>query len=225
MVSAITRMQCKARYCREKRELAFPLKSGYFTELRCGNLAAGDGPDPELCEKCQIKASKPFRVACQQGQYQGKVDEPYFEGSWIFGSDRFLKYNLMPGNGLSAEEFARAEAAQKIARQGSEMKGKADPKIKPSETKPKPKIKIKEPAVPQNKVITPKPFILPVAVQLADEPLEAAEVVKIKVKRLEVEGKPYWLDTKTQDVYESGKQNSVGKKIGIWNPDEEILES
>ncbi len=218
-----TIMQCKARYCREKKELAFPLRSGYFTELRCGNLALGDGPDPELCEKCQVKASKPFRVACQQGQYQGKVDEPYFEGSWIFGSDRFEKFNAIPGNRLSDEDYARAEAAQKIARQGSEMKSKAEPKIKPTAQKARGRPKI------VNQVIQPtaapvKPVSLPVAVELLDEPLDALEVVKIKVKKMEVDGKTYWLDTKDSDVYESAKGDSVGKKIGTWNTDEEIIE-
>jgi hypothetical protein len=219
-------MQCKARYCREKKELAFPLRSGYFTELRCGNLALGDGPDPELCEKCQVKASKPFRVACQQGQYQGKVDEPYFEGSWIFGSDRFEKFNAIPGNRLSDEDFARAEAAQKIARQGSEMKSKADPKIKPSSaTAAKPRGRPKA----TNQIISPapapaKPTTLPVAVELLDEPLEALEVVKVKVKKIDIEGKLYWLDAKNSEVYETAKGDAVGKKIGNWNTDEEIIE-
>lgn len=222
-------MQCKARYCREKRELTFPLKSGYFTELRCGNLAAGDGPDPELCEKCVGKASKPFRVGCQQGQYQGKIDEPYFEGSWIFGSDRFQKYNTLPGNTISPDDTARAEAAQKIARQGSEMKEKADPKMKPSETKKESKIKIKEKTKKplENKVIQPNSvkLPLPLGIELLDEPLQALEVVKIKVKKLEVDGQLYWLDNISNDVYECSKQMSIGKKLGRWNTDEEILES
>jgi hypothetical protein len=218
-------MQCKARYCREKKELAFPLRSGYFTELRCGNLAAAEGPDPELCEKCQLKASKPFRVPCQQGQYQGKIDEPYFDGSWLFGSERFLKFNGLPGNALTAEEFARAEAAQKIARQGSEMKGKAEPKIKVvAKTAPKARGRPKE----TNKVVAPtvpqKPTVLPVAVELLDEPLEAVEVIKIKVKKIQHEGKECWLDSDRQDVYSFGKNDSVGKKIGTWNEDEERIE-
>ena len=219
------KMQCKARYCREKRELAFPQQSGYFTELRCGNLAAAEGPDTDLCEKCQIKASKPFRVACQQGQYQGKVDEPYFEGSWIFGSDRFQRFNSKPGNALSPEEFARAEAAQKIARQGSEMKEKADPKIKvAANTAPKARGRPKE----TNKVVTPaapqKPTVLPIAVELLDEPLEAVEVKKVKVKKIESKDTEYWLDSENNEVYEVGKNGFVGKKIGLWNADEEIIE-
>ena len=218
-------MQCKGRYCREKKELTFPLRSGYFTELRCGNLALGGGPDPELCEKCQVKASKPFRVACQQGQYQGKVDEPYFEGSWIFGSDRFEKFHAMLGNQLSDEDYARAEAAQKIARQGSEMKSKAEPKIKPSASAPASKPRGR-PKVTNQVIPAPaKPIAVPVAVELLDEPLEALEVTKLKVKKIEAEGKIYWLDTNHLEVYENAKGDSVGKKIGTWNTDEEIIET
>lgn len=214
-------MQCKARYCREKKELTFPLRSGYFTELRCGNLAANDGPDTELCEKCQVKASKPFRVPCQQGQYQGKIDEPYFDGSWLFGSERFQKFNSMPGNALSPEDFARAEAAQKIARQGSEMKGKADPKIKVvANAAPKARGRPKAtnqviPAAPQ------KPVTVPIAVELLDEPLEAVEVIKIKVKKIQRNGKDYWFDSERQELYQMGKNDSVGEKIEGLNQDEE----
>jgi hypothetical protein len=206
-------MQCKARYCREKQELKFPQKSGYFTEKRCGELALGDGPDPDLCAGCQKKAAKPFRIGCQQGQYQGKVDEPYFDGSWIFGSDRFTRFNSMPGNALSDEEFSRAEAAQKIARQGSEMKSKADPKIVPVATVPKTKAPETATAGPlqskkaQNKVVVPKVSsakVLPIGVELMGEPIEAVEVLKIQVKPYQVEGKSYWID-KDQNVYEKGK--------------------
>jgi hypothetical protein len=224
-------MQCKARYCREKRELPFALRSGYFTELRCSNLSAGAGDDPELCEKCQMKAAKPFRIACQQGQYQGKIDEPYFDGSWIFGSERFKKYNAIPGNAISEELWARAEAAQKIARQGSEMKEKAEPKRKPSAASKAlatTTTATKEPPVKKtkvsNKVVVPNTISLPVGIELLDEPLEAAEVTKIKVKPLTIDKTTYWLDEKTGVMYETGKQNSVGKKVGVWNPDEETIE-
>jgi len=221
-------MQCKARYCREKKELPFPLKSGYFTEIRCADLAVGDGPDSELCEKCQRKAAKPFRVACQQGQYQGKIDEPYYDGSWIFGSDRFFKFQTMPGNAISEEEYARAEAAQKIARQGSEMKKKAEPKIAtvvpsvvPSEKSlaapPKEKTtKVTKPTKVMNKVVAPPsvPLQKPVAVELLDEPIEALEVIKIKVKLVERKDSHIWFDTATKDIYEYGPAGTVGKKLG-----------
>ena len=223
-------MQCKGRYCREKKELPFLVKSGYFTELRCSNLADEECPDPDLCQRCLTKSAKSFRTACQQGQYQGKVDEPYYDGSWIFGSDRFRKFNTMPGNAISSEDFARAEAAQKIARQGSEMKQKASEPVKVSSPTnstvskrlPSEKSKLKASAVPSP---PPKPLCMPIGVELLDEPLEAIEVIKIKVKRLEFNGNSYWIDTKTSDIYTSGKQNSVGKKIGIWNADEETIES
>jgi hypothetical protein len=174
-----------------------------------------------------VKAGKPFRTACQQGQYQGKIDEPYFEASWLFGSERFIRFNSIPGNALSPEDYARAEAAQKIARQGSEMKTKAEPKIKVTA---KPKVKISEKPVAKTVISPapsqpPKPLIVPVGVELLDEPLEAIEVKKIKLKRIESEGTTFWLNTNDRVVFACGTNDSVGKKIGIWNPDEESIES
>ncbi len=111
-------MQCKGRYCREKQELKFPLRSGYFTERRCQNIALGQGCDPELCETCQDKSRQPWSPKCQRSKYQGKVDQPYFPDSWLFGSERFLKFHAIPGNTLSKDVYEYAETAQRIAQKG-----------------------------------------------------------------------------------------------------------
>ena len=202
-------MQCKARYCREKKELPFPLKSGYFTELRCPNLANEAGIDPELCDRCHVKAAKAFSPHCQQGQYQGKIDEPYFDCSWLFGSDRFWKFQTMPGNQLPPDEFARAEAAQKIAQQGNEMKGKksapppAPSSSTPSSTKSTP-VKNTSKAQP---VLGP-----PTGVELLDPPLEAEEIVVLHLKQISRNTKSLWKDSRG-GLYEVTPQGGVGKSL------------
>jgi hypothetical protein len=125
---------------------------------------------------------------------------------------------------MSPEDFARAEAAQKIARQGSEMKGKAEPKVKVvANAAPKARGRPKEKS--QGIAATPtKPTVLPIAVELIDEPLEALEVVKIKVKKIKSDVSEYWLDSDRQEVYQVGKDGAVGEKIGTWNEDEERIE-
>jgi hypothetical protein len=115
-------MQCKARYCAQSKELKFPKKSGYFTERRCTSVAAGT---EELCKECFVKSQRPFENKNQQSKYQGKVDEPYFENSWLYGSDRFMAMHRLEGNQLSAADEAMAEAAQRISRQGLQMKANA----------------------------------------------------------------------------------------------------
>jgi hypothetical protein len=124
-------MQCKGRYCREKTELKFPVKSGYFTERRCQNIAVGKGCDPELCDTCQDKSRQPWSPKCQQSKFQGKIDQPYFPDSWLFGSERFKKFHELPGNSLYPDVYEYAETAQRLARQGistEEMPPKSTPK-------------------------------------------------------------------------------------------------
>ena len=216
-------MLCKARKCRERQDVRFPLKSGYFTELRCEKWAAGTGKDSELCEDCQEKARLPFTPKYQQNQYQGKIDEPYFPGSWIFGSDRFLEYNAKPGNTIPAEDYARAEELQRIARTGSEMKKKAEPKIIPSaDAKPKPKLKTKssetvisEPKREPKNVVIHSIRTPPKGVELLEEPLEAMEVIRVKLKKVLVDEKPFWRDSK-HNLYEWKQENGVGQRQGIW---------
>ena len=198
-------MQCKGRYCREKKELKFPAVSGYFTEQRCSHIALSSGSDAELCSKCQEASQRPFVNKNQQHYYQGKVDGPYFEQSWLFGSPRFLKYNSLPNNALSAEDFAAAEAAQRIARQGLQIQ---DVPMPPKKT-PVPKTNTSKPPC------TPaKPSVI--AVESPDEPLEALEVTVIHIKSLESNGLQYWLDDENT-VYEKCENSSVGKVIGSWN--------
>jgi len=121
-------MQCKGRYTKEKNGLKFPTKGFYFTEKRCGEIATQD----ELCNECLEKRKKTivkdelnYTPKYQQYSFQGKVDEDYYENSWIYGSPRYLKWAGIDGNTLKPKELAVAEAAQRIARGTLEMKVKA----------------------------------------------------------------------------------------------------
>jgi hypothetical protein len=189
-------MQCKGRFCKETKELKFPLLSGYFTERRCTEVAAGQGIDPELCLKCQEKSQKPFVNKNQQYYYQGKVDQPYFDASWLFGSKRFLEYNAKPGNSLSEKDFATAEAAQRIARQGLQIQEIPMPPKKSTSAQIQPKTTV----APKAKTPTPSKTTA-LAVETQEEPLEAEEVHIVKVRSSEVNGKPVWIDTETEEIY------------------------
>jgi hypothetical protein len=110
-------MQCKGRYTKEKKEIPFPTKSGYFTERRCGEIATQD----ELCDSCIekrkltiIKDELCYTPKNQQCQYLGKVDEPYYENCWLFGSPRYLKFAGLEGNALSGVDLTKAETAQEL---------------------------------------------------------------------------------------------------------------
>lgn len=218
-------MQCKGRYCNESKEIRFPIQSGYFTERRCEAIASANKVDTELCDRCAIQKDAGFRYKNQQSYYQGKIDEPYFENSWLFGSPRYLKYAALPGNAPNADAIAYAEAAQKTAREGGQMKAEvaADGnektvkkrKINPEKKVTLPKQKEKETA----KSVQTRSIAIE-----SDEPaIEAEEVVKVVLKKMEIDGVRYWHDSTKNQIYESLENQSVGKHIGRWDAEKKKL--
>ena len=244
-------MQCKGRYTKEKKEIPFPTKSGYFTERRCGEIATED----ELCDACFEKRKLTFVLKNQQSHYLGKIDEPYIENCWLFGSPRYLKFAALEGNMPSTKQIAEAETAQRIARGTLEMKVKAEPKteakkagrskkngtmvsaatgppaatstpalvsapVPPIEPKPTPKPK----KVVKKTVPVPVPQIAK-AVEVAEEPLEAIEVIKIQLVSKIIADKSYWYDSTKDKVYEKPKDGTIGKYLGRYDSREQALVS
>jgi hypothetical protein len=253
-------MQCKGRYTKEKKEIPFPTKSGYFTERRCGEIAAHD----ELCEGCIekrkltiVKDGLNYTPKNQQSQYLGKVDEPYYENCWLFGSPRYLKFAGLDGNALSGVDLTKAETAQRIARGNLEMKAKA-PKaeVKKLGSTKKNGTVVSTPAEPATATPTPPPVSTPAplvveqkpkpmpkpkkvvkknapvavvqvakAVEVAEEPLEAIEVIKIQLVPKVIADKSYWLDSSKDKVYEKTKDGAIGKYLGRYDSREQTLVS
>jgi hypothetical protein len=243
-------MQCKGRYTKEKKEIPFPTKSGYFTERRCGEIATQD----ELCDSCIEKRKLAFVLKNQQSHYLGKIDEPYIENCWLFGSSRYLKFAALEGNMPSAKQITEAETAQRIARGTLEMKVKAPnteakkigrPKkngtvvsalSEPTTATPTPP-PVAAPAPPVQSKPTPKPkkvvkktVPVPVAtvakaVEVAEEPLEAVEVIKIQLVPKIIADKSYWYDSTKDKVYEKPKDGAIGKYLGRYDSREQALVS
>ena len=254
-------MQCKGRYTKEKREIPFPTKSGYFTERRCGEIATHD----ELCDSCIEKRKLAFVLKNQQSHYLGKIDEPYIDNCWLFGSSRYLKFAALEGNMPSAKQIAEAEAAQRIARGTLEMKVKAPsteakkigrpkkngtvvsalpgqqgPPATTTEISTPPPLTVAVPLVVEQKQKpkpTPKPKKVvkktdPVpmpqvakAVEVAEEPLEAIEVIKIQLVPKIIADKSYWYDSSKDKVYEKPKDGTIGKYLGRYDSREQALVS
>ena len=248
--------QCKGRFCAQSKELKFPKKSGYFTERRCQSLSKNAS---ELCDMCYAKSQTPFNPHNQQSQYQGKVDEPYFENSWLYGSDRFLKFAGMEGNALPRETEEEAAEAQRISRQGLQMKGDGSgskarktvsktagstntvvPSVSSSNTVSStgsriPSVPAAAPVAPvvkkslkkvtKKEVVAPVPTstAAPIAVESTEPPLEAASVVKIYIRPIEIAGTMYWYAPKKDKVYEKRKDGSCGAYKGRWNAAREEL--
>lgn len=249
-------MQCKGRYTKEKKEIPFPTKSGYFTERRCGEIATED----ELCDACFEKRKLVFVLKNQQSHYLGKIDEPYIENCWLFGSLRYLKFAALEGNMPSAKQIAEAETAQRIARGTLEMKVKADPKTEakkagrskkngtvvsaaagptgpteiptssPIAAPATPVVEQKSKPTPKPKKVVKKTAPVPVpqiakAVEVAEEPLEAIEVIKIHLVPKIIADKSYWYDSTKDKVYEKPKDGTIGKYLGRYDSREQALVS
>jgi hypothetical protein len=256
-------MQCKGRYTKEKNGLKFPTKGFYFTEKRCGEIATQD----ELCNECLEKRKKTivkdelnYTPKYQQYSFQGKVDEDYYENSWIYGSPRYLKWAGIDGNTLKPKELAVAEAAQRIARGTLEMKVKVPnteakkggrskkngtvvstlpgPAATTTEISTPPPVPVAAaPVVEQKPKPTPKPKkvvkkTVPVpipqiakAVEVAEEPLEAIEVIKIQLVPKIIADKSYWYDSSKDKVYDKPKDGMIGKYLGRYDSREQALVS
>lgn len=259
-------MQCKGRYTKEKKEIPFPTKSGYFTERRCGEIATQD----ELCDSCIekrkltiIKDELCYTPKNQQCQYLGKVDEPYYENCWLFGSPRYLKFAGLEGNALSGVDLTKAETAQRIARGNLEMKvkvpnteakklgrpkkngtvvsalpGQQGPPATTTEILTPPPVPVAAASVVEQKPKpTPKPKkvvkkTVPVpmpqvakAVEVAEEPLEAIEVIKIQLVPKIIADKSYWYDSSKDKVYEKPKDGMIGKYLGRYDSREQTVVS
>lgn len=211
----ICTMQCKGRYCKEAREIKFPLISGYFTEIRCKQFATENPIDKELCDKCAEQKKAGFRCKNQQSYYQGKIDEPYFENSWMYGSPRFLKYVAIPGNSPPADALKAAEEAQRTAREGGQMKEGEAPKKKPGRPAGSKTVnKVIQPSVKKTGV-----GVKSVAVESPEEPIEVLDVVKVSLKPFAFKETNYWYDENTHLLYEA-PNGSIGGLVGRWIPDE-----
>jgi hypothetical protein len=250
-------MQCKGRYTEEKNGLEFPIKGYYFTERRCGEIAIQD----ELCKDCLEKRKKTivknglnYSPKYQQYNFQGKIDEPYYENSWIYGSQRYLKWVALDGNAIGPEKIAKAEKAQRIARGNLEMKAVPEPKAEvkkkgrpkkngtvvssaaatPAETPVAPALTSTAPVVnnpsPKPKKVVKKTPLAPVAkvakaVESPEPTLEAIEVIKIQLIPKIIADKSYWYDSTKDKVYEKPKDGSIGKYLGRYDSRDQKLVS
>ena len=83
---------------------------------------------------------------------------------------------------------------------------------------------------PKPKKVVKKTAPLPVAtvakaVEVAEEPLEAVEVIKIQLVPKIIDCKSYWYDSSKDKVYEKPKDGTIGKYLGRYDSREQALVS
>jgi len=221
--------QCKGRYA--DKEFFFTNGRSFYTEKRCLGKAL---EEMDLCKWCVKKEMIPFDPPNQLDQFQGKVGEDYFKRSILFGSPWFLKKVDLEEFAISQDNLTCAKQAQRDAIIGNQMprKKKEDvvvvaapvPAPAPKDEKPK------KPRVPRKKkdvVVAPPPVAVtstaPIAVESAEEPLEALDVIKIPVTLKTIHGKQVWYDSKKSKVYELKKDKSIGNYLGRFDSAEDKI--
>jgi hypothetical protein len=223
--------QCKGRYA--DKELSFTNSKVFYTERRC----IGKATEDELCSRCCVKQKIPFNAPLQIDQFQGKVGEDYFKRSVLYGSPWFLRKTHDEGFEVSLQDLRLAKQAQREAVMGTQMprKKKEDVPVAaqasqvekpvPAQEKPKkpraPRKKKEEAPPPAPSITVAAPIAL--AVESAEEPLEALEVIKIPVTLKTIHGKQVWYDSKKSKVYEVKKDKSVGKYLGRFDSAEDKI--
>jgi hypothetical protein len=218
--------QCKGRYA--DKELLFDNGRVFYTEKRCEEKAVKD----DLCKWCHVKEMVPFDPQSQLDQFQGKVGEEYFKRSVLFGSPWFLKKAGLEGFEVSQEDLFLAKEAQRHAIMGTQMprkkKEEAPTQVStPQEEKPKkpraPRKKKEAVPAPAPAVSAPVVVVTPIAVESAEEPLEALEVIKIPVVLKTIGTKQVWYDSKKSKVYEVKKDKGIGQYLGRFDSAEEKI--
>jgi hypothetical protein len=221
--------QCKGRYA--DQELTFTNGREFYTEKRCSRKAL----DGELCKRCEKNEKIPFDPRHQLEQFQGKVGEEYFKKSVLYGSPWFLKKVERDNYEIAKDVLAIAKQAQRDAIYGTQMPRKKKEETPAAAPAPvpevKPEVKAKKPRAPRKKkeeTPTPPPPpapepTAPIAVESAEEPLEALEVIKISVTLKTINGKQVWYDSKKSKVYELKKDKSVGKYLGRFDSAEDKI--
>jgi hypothetical protein len=213
--------QCKGRYA--DKELAFTNGKVFYTERRCLGKALED----DLCNRCIVKQKIPFDPPFQVDQFQGKVGDEYFKRSVLYGSPWFQKKTLVEGFEISQHDLKLAKQAQRDAMMGTQMPRKKKEEVAvpavaaPVQEKPKkpraPRKKKEEASAPAPAPVVPPTTSSPIAVESAEEPLEALEVIKIPVTLKSINGKQVWYDSKKSKVYEVKKDQGVGQYLGRYD--------
>lgn len=210
--------KCLARRCKEGPSHKIDLsgtQGSFHLELDCdGTRVAGK----EICQECLCR-KQVGKHKNQSKSWQGLIGGEFPEWSRIVGSAKYLA--KLKENGLpTPDDMGRPK---KVV-DPSAATVSAD--VKEKKPRAKKVIKIKDevvvPVVPVVVPVAPTPIPIPIvtkAVQSNEPTVYDIDVKVIKVRRLEVGGRSYFLDSNNYKVYKVGSDKKPGAYHGRWNPD------
>lgn len=208
--------KCLARRCKEGPSHKIDLsgtQGSFHLELDCdGTRVAGK----EICQEC-LGRKQVGKHKNQSKSWQGLIGGEFPEWSRIVGSAKYLaklKENGLPTPDDMGKPKKVVEAATETQTAVKEKKPRAKKAIKIKD-------EVIAPVVPVAPV-TPTPMPMPIvtkAVQSNEPTVYDVDVKVIKVRRLEVGGRSYFLDPNNYKVYKVGTDKKPGAYHGRWNPD------
>lgn len=208
--------KCLARRCKEGPSHKIDLsgtQGSFHLELDCdGTRVAGK----EICQEC-LGRKQVGKHKNQSKSWQGLIGGEFPEWSRIVGSAKYLA--KLKENGLpTPDDMGKPKKVVEAATETQTAVKEKKPRVKKA-------IKIKDeviaPVVPVAPV-TPTPMPMPIvtkAVQSNEPTVYDVDVKVIKVRRLEVGGRSYFLDPNNYKVYKVGTDKKPGAYHGRWNPD------
>jgi hypothetical protein len=208
---------CQARRCKEGAKYKIDLsgtQGSFHVELACEEVCI---PGKRLCKECSSHQQQ-GKHKNQSKSWQGFIGEEFPEWSRIVGSAKYL--TKLKERGLPIpEDMGRPK---KVVAETTEA-----PAVKEKKPRVKKAIKIKDEVVePQ----APAPVVVkePVqtkAIESTQSTLNDVDVHVIKVRRFEIDGRSYFLDSNKYKLYKIGSDKKPGAYHGRWNPEKDEIDT
>ena len=206
--------QCLGRRTNERLKFGDRLHF-FYTETRCTKTTEG-----KLCKKCN--ASKNLKE-------HGIVSEQLPPGSHIYESTWYNLKRTVYGN-PSSEDMAKAKKAQDEARAavvasitGATVEKKRTFKVAAPAPAPAPApepvpvpVQVQAPvkAKRQPKKVVSQPTVQPLATESVEPPLQGLNCITITVRKIEHNGRKYYLNSDKDKLYTVMPDGGVGKYCG-----------
>lgn len=199
---------CQARRCKEGAKYKVDLsgtQGSFHLELECDSVVV---PGKRLCIDCQ-SIEKQGKNKLQSKSWQGFIGEEFPEWSRVVGSAKYLA--KLKERGLPIpEDMAKPK---KVVSTETPIKEKK-PRIKKA-------IKIKD----EVEVSVPVPVPVVKAIESNQSTLYDLDVQVIKVRKFEIDGRSYFLDSNKYKLYKIGSDKKPGAYHGRWNPEKEEIDT
>lgn len=214
------KIQCFGRLVDDKITGYFgDAKHKFHLEIRCKRSAL---PGTKLCGRCHDRPREGQRN--HPTMLHGCVDElipPWshiFEGPWYRA--KVADYGVP-----SEQDMAKGKKAQLESTVGIVVPSIEIPSAEPSPVESPKKKRASRQTSNTTTAVTPvvdplahAQSVPTMAIESNELILDDYEVIKIKVRRFEHEGTPYFLDSKKQKMYNVGADGRPTTYIGRWNP-------